>query len=178
MKNVLSFLIAVICATSLTVRTQAQSWIPEDLTTSIVLIERFKYQDPNMTLSDIDEMYEDQRDEFIENTNENLERFNVRLDSIFRTCKIKVAPTDLGKMDEQFSNIAAYRYVLRRDVFFGKKKVLNSAQKPEDQSYIAYRYYFYDRVLKKTYPYYYFSGTQWAQLQRIVFWLNQYKPKQ
>lgn len=155
---------------------QAQSWIPTDLHSGVVLIERFRYQDPGMTLVDVDESYEDQKDEFIEITNDQLEPYNQRLDSLFRTCNVKNQMVDLGKVDEQFPDVRLFRYMLKRDVFFGKKKALDpKTQKVTDQSYFAYRYYFYDRITKKSFPYYYYSGSQWDQLKRIVFWLNQLK---
>jgi hypothetical protein len=154
----------------------AQKWIPQDLRLSVMLVERFKYQDPNATLADVDDQYEDQKDDFIERTNDNLEPYNVRLDSIYKACQVEYKLVDLGKVDELYPDPVTYRYLLRREAFFGMKKVLNpTTQKNEDQSYCAYRYYFYDRFLKKTYPYYYYSGNQWDQLKRIVFWLNKTK---
>lgn len=154
----------------------AQKWIPQDLRTSVMLIERFKYQDPNATLVDVDEMYEDQKDAFIANTNDKLEPYNLRLDSIYRNCNADYKLVDLGKTDELYPDVMMYRYILRREAFFGMKKVLNPVtQKTEDQSYCAYRYYFYDRFLKKSYPYYYYSGNQWDQLKRIVYWVNKIK---
>ena len=66
MKQLL-FLIALTCFSAITVRAQ-NSWIPKDVRTSTLLIEEFKYYDPNNTLTGVDEDYEDMKDEFLENT--------------------------------------------------------------------------------------------------------------
>ncbi|HMS50739.1 MAG TPA: hypothetical protein PKD56_00305, partial [Chitinophagales bacterium] len=70
-------------------------------------------------------------------------------------------------------DVQQYRYILRREPFFGNKKVLNAASNTvEDVSYFAYRYYFHDRQTKTDYTPYYFSGDLWLQMQRLVFWMN------
>ncbi len=81
-----------------------------------------------------------------------------------------------SKIKEEFPDRNTHRYILRREAFFGNKNVYNvETKKSENQSYFAYRYYFYDRVTRETYPSYYFSGDKWAQLKRLTFWLNQAK---
>ena len=177
MKKITFFLLLSCCLLAVPATLcQAQKWIPQDLRTSVMLVERFKYQDPNATLADVDDMYEDQKDEFIENTNNHLEPYNQRLDSLYKSCNAEHKLVDLGKVDELYPDVMMYRYLLRREAFFGTKKVLNlTTKKTEDQSYCAYRYYFYDRFLKRSYPYYYYSGNQWDQVKRIVFWVNKTK---
>lgn len=176
MKKTIALLLFVACFIATNQCTIAQKWIPQDLRASVMLVERFKYQDPNAILTDVDDMYEDQKDDFIERTNDNLDPYNVRLDSIYRSCNAEYKLVDLGKVDELYPDVMMYRYLLRREAFFGMKKVLNpTTKKNEDQSYCAYRYYFYDRFLKKSLPYYCYSGNQWDQLKRIVFWINKSK---
>lgn len=149
------------------------SWIPSNLRTTTVLVEQFKYYDPNNTLNGVDEDYEDLKDEFLENTNGQLEDYNQKLTNIFKNYKYSYELTMLGKIDELYGDKTKYRYVLRREPYFGRKKIIEVAtQNKQDLSYCGYKYYFYDRVTKQSYPAYYYSGDQWTQLQRIVFWLN------
>ncbi len=150
-----------------------KKWLPDDVQTTTLLVERFKYQDPNNTLEDVDEFFEDDRDDFIEETNDNLEAYNEKLEPIFKKYKHSFELVPVGKIDELYPDKNEHRYILRREAFFGNKRSLNLKTKEvEDESYFAYRYYFYDRKTKESYPYYYFSGDQWQQLKRIVYWLN------
>lgn len=158
----------------LALSSSAQRWIPKSITQTTILVEQFKYQDPNRTLESIDDNYEDARDSFIETTNANLENYNTKFSELFKDYKGKYILAIPNKIDEQYPDKNTYRYILRREPFFGNKKVYNSSlNKTDDQSYFAYRYYFYDRVTKQQYEPYYFSGDQWLQVRRIVFWLNQ-----
>jgi hypothetical protein len=174
MKQLL-FLIALTCFSAITVRAQ-NSWIPKDVRTSTLLIEEFKYYDPNNTLTGVDEDYEDMKDDFLENTNAKLEEYNQKLGSILKNYKYSYELAMLSKLDERFADKQKYRYLLRREPYFGRKKVTNEGtQSKQDLSYCGYKYYFYDRVNNQSYPAYYYSGDQWTQLQRIVFWLNNNK---
>lgn len=151
----------------------AQQWIPDDIHSTTILVERYKYQDPNRTLLDVEDEYEDQKDDFIAKTNNNLENYNEILDSIFKKYTFDYKLAVFGKINEEYPDKTTHRYILRRDVFFGNKRVLNTTNnKIEDQSYIAYRYYFYDRKTRKSFSPYYFSGDQWEQIERIIYWLN------
>lgn len=174
MKQLL-FLMLLICLSTFAVIAQ-NSWIPKDLRTTTVLIEEFKYYNPNSTLTGVDEDYEDMKDTFLENTNEKLEEYNQKLAVVFKNYKYSYELAILGKLDELFADKQKYRYLLKREPYFGRKKVINEAtQNKQDQSYCGYKYYFYDRVTNQSYPAYYYSGDQWTQLQRIVFWLNNSK---
>ena len=166
-------IISCLCFLLFTCSIYAQQWIPDDITATNLLVERYKYQDPNMTLLDIEEEYEVQKDDFVSSTNDNLENYNDILDSMFTAYQHDYNLAVFGKIEEDYPDKNVHRYILRRDVFFGNKRVLNpESGKLEDDSYIAYRYYFYDRLTKESYPPYYFSGDQWAQIKRIIYWLN------
>jgi len=167
-------IICTLCLIVTTSLTFAQKkWMPNDVQTTTLLVERFKYQDPNNTIEDIDDFFEDDRDDFIEETNDNLEAYNTQLEPIFKKYKHSYELTPVGKIDELYPNKSTHRYILRREAFFGNKRTLNlKTKKVEDDSYFAYRYYFYDRKTKESYPYYYFSGDQWEQIKRIIYWLN------
>lgn len=177
MKKTFLLLTLILFIASTTIpRSMAQSWIPQGIHRTTVLVERYKFQDPNNTLADIDEDYEDAKKAHIEAINKNLDRYNNSLDSTFRAYKSPYKLAVLGKIDEEYPDKNAYRYILRRELFFGNKKILNPAtQRVEDKSYFAYKYYFYDRLLRKNLDYYYFSGDQWSQVRRIIFWLNNAK---
>ncbi len=167
----------IVCTLCLLVATSfafaQKRWIPNDVHTTTILVERFKYQDPNNTLEDIDEFFEDDRDDFIEETNDNLESYNVKLAPLFKDYKYPYELVPVGKIEELYPDKNKYRYILRREAFFGNKRTLNLQTKSvEDESYFAYRYYFHDRVTRESYPYYSFSGDQWRQVKRIVYWLN------
>lgn len=172
MKKIAALLIAFI----FTINCFAQKWIPSDIKQTTLLVERYKYQEPQRTLTDVDEEYEEAKDNHINSINNQLEKYNAKLDSIFKTCSISYVTAVPGKIDEEYSDTKKYRYILKRELFFGNKKIINPVTKSiEDKSYFAYRYFFYDRVLKQNYPFYYFSGDQWTQLKRIIYWLNQVK---
>ncbi len=175
--GLLSICLFVFLATALmSTNLFAQRWIPDGINGSKVLVERFKYQDPEAVLYDIDDMYEDQRDEFIEQTNSEMDSYNVKLDELLKALKVEHASVPIGQVDEKYPDKSDYRYLLRREPFFGRKTIYDSATKAtKDESYFAYRYYFVDRKTKEEYPPYYFSGDQWTQIKRIVFWLNQAK---
>lgn len=152
----------------------AQKWIPKDVHNYTILVERFNYQDPLAYYDFVDEMYELEQEEFLEEANERLENDNDKLDAIFQAYKHKYLTVSPSKINEYDKN--EYRYVLRRELFYGNKKVINTnTSTTEDQSYFAYRYYFYDRQTGENYPAYYYSGDQYNQLKRIVFWLNRAK---
>lgn len=79
-------------------------------------------------------MLKNQKDEFIENTNNHLEPYNQRLDSLYKSCNAEHKLVDLGKVNELYPNVMMYRYLLRRKAFFGTKKVLNlTTKKTEDR---------------------------------------------
>lgn len=172
----LFFVLCVVCLFALSVAAQ-NSWIPKGANATTILVEHFKYCDPNSTLYGVDEDYEDMRDEFLEKTNESLENYNQQLGELFKNYKYSYELVMLGKVEEMFPDKQKYRYMLRREPYFGKKKVVtnSSIQSKEDQSYCGYRYYFYDRLENKKLAAYYFSGDQWVQIQRIIFWLNNAK---
>jgi len=167
----------IVCTLCLIVATSfafaQKKWIPTDVHQTTILVERFKYQDPSNTLDEIDEFFEDDRDDFIEETNDNLEAYNEKLSPLFKKYKFPYELVPVGKIDELYPDKRQHRYILRREAFFGNKRTLNLATKNvEDESYFAYRYYFHDRQTKESYPYYYFSADQWGQVKRIVHWLN------
>lgn len=167
-----SLLIGVIIATNLLMAQQPE-WIPVGVKNTTLLIERFKYQDPDMAYSNIDEMYEDDKIDFLEEANQRLEQDNQKLEDVFKLYKGNYKTITPVKLDEVYPDISLYRFVMKRDLFYGRKKVMNPAtNNVEDKSYFAYRYYFFDRVSKKNYPAYYFSGDTWSQLKRVVYWLN------
>ncbi|OWY20194.1 hypothetical protein C7N43_22220 [Sphingobacteriales bacterium UPWRP_1] len=169
---ILSVLTGVIVASNLLLAQQPQ-WIPEGVKNTTLLVERFKYQDPDMAYSNIDEMYEDDKIDFLTEANDHLEVDNQKLEEVFKQYKGKYVTITPVKLDEAYPDLNLYRFVLKRDLFYGRKKVLNPAtSNVEDKSYFAYRYYFFDRVSKKNYPAYYFSGDTWTQLKRVVYWLN------
>jgi len=172
MNKVILMSCLVLCSFCCINTANAQIWIPDDIAQSTVLIERFRFQYPDDVLEDLDE-YEDEKEEFIEATNDNLEKYNNRLDELFKGYRHNYKTVPISKIKELYPDKKQYRYVLKREVFFGKKKALNpTTKKVENKSYFAYRYFFYDRVTRKEYMPYYFSGTQWDQVERIVFWLN------
>jgi len=152
---------------------QAQKWIPSELKNTTLLVERYRYQDPDEILEDVDDMYEDEKEAFIETTNNNTEQLNKKLVETFKAYKKPHKTVPLGKINELYPDKKTYRFVLKREPFFGKKKALNTqTKKTEDESYFAYRYFFYDRLTRKEYMSYYFSGSQWEQVDRMIFWLN------
>jgi hypothetical protein len=169
---VISLLIGFFIATNLLIAQQPQ-WIPAGIKNTTVLVERFRYQDPEMAYSNIDEMYEDERIEFLEEANNRLEQDNQKLEEVFKSYNGNLITIPAVKIDEVYPDMNIYRFVLKRDLFYGSKKTINpTTNNVEDKSYFAYRYYFYDRVSKTNYPAYYFSGDAWTQLKRLVFWLN------
>ncbi|MBK6610493.1 MAG: hypothetical protein IPI59_01595 [Sphingobacteriales bacterium] len=169
-KNSIFFIAPLLFLTQLL---SAQSWIPKDLQTTTLIIEQFKYYDPQYTLDDVDEEYEARKIEFLNTTNLNLDNYNEKADAIFKTYHHKYAMSAPGEINKLYPDVQQYRYILRREPFFGNKKVLNAASNTvEDVSYFAYRYYFHDRQTKTDYTPYYFSGDLWLQMQRLVFWMN------
>ncbi len=159
--------------------TMAQKWIPEDIHSTTVLVERYKYMDPDLTLEDVDDEYEDKKETFISKANTELADRNTKLDELFKAYKHPYVTAIPGKIDKEYPDKDTHRFILKRDVFFGKKEGLNTtSNKVEDQSYFAYRYYFYDRKTKQSFTPYYFSGDQWQQVRRVIFWLNQEQRQQ
>ncbi len=165
----------------------AQTWIPEDVKSTTILIERFKYQNPDDLELELDDKNEDACKVFVKNANDSLKQYNEKLATAFKDCKLKYELAVTGKIDEKYEDTEKYRYVLKRDLYYGQKKVLpekaqekSEAKKAEDkktadlksESFFAYRYYFYDREEDEDLPTYYFSGDQWSQVERLVFWLN------
>ena len=151
----------------------AQKWIPESLGQTTILVERFKYHDPSYTLTDIDDFYEDDRDDFVENANAQLDALNQKLEKVFTAYKYPYELVSRGKLDEKYPDKTKHRFFLDREIFFGNKKAYNpNTKKVEDQSYFAYRYRFVDRLNGTEYPPYFFSGDQWSQVKRLIFWLN------
>ncbi|HNL07418.1 MAG TPA: peptide deformylase [Chitinophagales bacterium] len=58
----LFFVLCVVCLSALSVVAQ-NSWIPKGANATTILVEQFKYCDPNSTLYGVDEDYEDIADE-------------------------------------------------------------------------------------------------------------------
>lgn len=151
-----------------------QSWIPDNIKESTILVNEFKYRDPYNTLDDVDEEYEDDKDGFLGKTNNNLRPYNDKLKNMFGAYRGKYVLVAPGKIKADYSDKSKYRYELRREPFLGIKKVYNEKTKEvEDKSYFAYRYYFFDRVAREKYSSYFFSGDQWSQIKRVIFWLNE-----
>jgi len=172
---VISALIGFFVASNLLVAQQPQ-WIPPGVKSTTILVERFRYQDPDMAYSNIDEMYEDDKIDFLTEANSRLETDNQKLEEVFKGYKGSFITIPAVKIEEVYPDLNTHRYILKRDLRGGSKKALNpTSGNVEDKSYFAYRYYFYDRVTKKNYPAYYFSGDTWTQLRRLVYWLNQVK---
>jgi len=158
------------------VSVSAQTWIPEDIKSTTILIERFNYQDPEETFDEVDERYEDDKIAFISAENGHMDKDNLKLDALFKQCTLQYFTVSPSKVRSEYPDKEEFRYILRREVFLGKKKVFNaSTKKIEDQTYFGYKYYFYDRKSREYYPSYYFSGDKWTQLERVIFWLNNYE---
>ncbi|HMS51972.1 MAG TPA: hypothetical protein PKD56_06570, partial [Chitinophagales bacterium] len=94
-KNSIFFIAPLLFLTQLL---SAQSWIPKDLQTTTLIIEQFKYYDPQYTLDDVDEEYEARKIEFLNTTNLNLDNYNEKADAIFKTYHHKYAMSAPGEI--------------------------------------------------------------------------------
>lgn len=170
---IISCLFVIFTITTTTTSILAQAWLPDDVGETTILVERFKYQNPDDLDLDIDDTYESQKETFVKEANDNLKKFNTKLEGIFASTRQAHKLAISGKIDKDFEDTDKYRYVLKREIFFGDKSVMDAkTEKEVDKSYFAYRYYFYDRAEEEDLASYYFSGDKWEQLDRIIFWLD------
>jgi len=156
----------------------AQDWwtktkkeaIPNDLTTTKLLVEKFK----TLKLNDappqafVDKENTDVHPH-IKKTNENLEKYNTELKEYFKNYKFEYAVASKKRCEDSLKYpFSEAKYVLKHEVYlrrFQKNGV--------NDFYYTYVFYFYDRSSKKSYPYIYlFDEKRLKSLEKLVGYLN------
>ena len=144
--------------------------VPTDLTSSLLLVERFK----NQKIEDIPIqafMDKDKRDKhsFVEKTNNNIEKYNVELKEKFKNYKHEYKVVSKKKTEdlEKYPYSAA-KYVLKHAVYLRKYK-----KQGQTKYFYTYLFYFYDREADKSYPYIYiFEEERLKGADKLIGYLN------
>ncbi len=176
MKNV--FLPLIMSFVLISGTTNAQDWwtktkkeaIPEDLTASMLLIEKFKTRKlddaPAQAFMD-----QNKRDEhpLIKKTNNQIDTYN---EELREKCKkysfpYKVVSRKKTEDTEKYPLDQA-RYVLKHEVYLRRFQRAGNME-----HYYTYVYFFYDRKTRKEYPYIYlFEKKRLASLDKLIEYLN------
>ncbi len=156
----------------------AQDWwtktkkeaIPADLTTTKLLVEKFKtlklHDAPPQAFIDKENMKEHP---LLKKTNENLEKYNAELREYFKNYKYEYAVASKKRCEDSLKYpFTEAKYVLKHEVYlrrFQKNGV--------NDFYYTYVFYFYDRDSKKRYPYIYlFDEKRLKSMDKLIGYLN------
>ena len=156
----------------------AQDWwtktkrnsIPSDLTTTKLLVEKFK----TLKLNDappqafLDKEKTDEHPH-IKKTNDNLENYNSDLKDIFKNYKFEYLVASKKRCEDSLKySFNEAKYVLKHQVY------LRRFQKNGVKDYYyTYLFYFYDRNTKRSYPYIYlFEEKRLKSVEKLVGYLN------
>jgi hypothetical protein len=150
-------------------KTKEQS-IPKDLTTTTLLVEKFKTQKLNDAPPQAFIDKEDQSEHpLIKKTNENIEVYNEEMKAIFKNYKFNYVLASKKRCEDSLKySYADAKYILKHEVY------LRRFQKNGVNDYFyTYVFYFYERETKKSYPYVYlFEEKRLLSLEKLVGYLN------
>jgi len=147
-----------------------QNSIPLDLTTTKLLVEKFKtiklHDAPPQAFLDKEKTDEHP---LIKKTNDNLEDYNSDLKDIFKNYKFEYLVASKKRCEDSLKYpFNEAKYVLKHQVY------LRRFQKNGVKDYYyTYLFYFYDRNTKRSYPYIYlFEKKRLKSVEKLVGYLN------
>jgi len=156
----------------------AQDWwtktkieaVPADLKSTDLLVQRFKKRKlndaPPSAFMDKDNQKEHP---LIKKTNNNLEKYNDALRSMFKSYKFESTLCSVTKAkDAEKYPYANYKYVLKQEVYLRKYQ-----KNGMNQYFYTYVFYFHDRETDKDFPYIYlFDEQRLKSLEKLIGYLN------
>lgn len=144
--------------------------VPDDLTTTLLLVERFKTRKvddapPQAYIN------KDKRDKhpLLEKTNNNIEKYNVELKEKFKNYKYAYKVVSKKKTEDILKYpIADAKYVLKHEVYLRKYQKAG-----QTKFYYTYLFYFYDREKERNFPYIYiFEEERLKSVDKLIGNLN------
>ena len=161
-----------------TAQVLAQDWwtktkqesIPKDLTSTTLLVEKFKTKKlddaPVQAFLDKENTSEHP---LIKKTNENLDVYNEELKVIFKNYKFPYELASEKRCEDSVKfPFAQNKYVLKHDVYLRRYQ-----KNGVSDYYYTYVFYFFDRETKRNYPYIYlFEEKPLKSLELLIGYLN------
>lgn len=144
--------------------------VPEDLTTTLLLVERFKTRkvDDAPPQAYINKNKRDNHP-LLDKTNNNIEKYNMELKEKFKNYKHPYKVVSKKKTEDilKYPYVDA-KYVLKHEVY------LRKYQKDGQTDYFyTYLFYFYDREKERNFPYIYiFEEERLKSVDKLIGYLN------